>query len=241
MKALLASTSTLHGEGYLDYLEAEIKEFFENRKNLVFIPYARPGGRSWSEYSRLAEARFARMELEIKGIEKFVDPRTAIENADGFFVGGGNSFVLLKTLIENNLLETLRAKVVAGSPYMGSSAGSNLAGHSIGTTNDMPIVHPPSLEALGILDFNINPHYLDPEIGSTHMGETRETRIAEFHVFNEQAVLGLRESSWLRIDGSEIELKGPLTARLFCRDRPARECAPGLISEPELRVNSNLS
>jgi len=238
MNALLASTSTLHGGGYLDYLESDILSLFQNRTSPVFIPFARPGGRTWSEYSALATERFSRMGIELRGLESFESPRAAIERADGFFVGGGNSFVLLQSMIEFDLLDAIRDKIKNGCPYMGSSAGSNLAGMSIGTTNDMPIVHPRSLEALGLLNFNINPHYLDPSAGSTHMGETREMRISEFHVFNEQAVLGLRESSWLRIEGEKTELKGPLSARLFCRGKAPRECAPGLLDTPELRINS---
>ncbi|MBI1315587.1 dipeptidase PepE [bacterium] len=232
MKLLLASTSTLHGGTYLDYLKSSIRKLFSGCSRLVFVPYARPGGRSASEYSEMAEARFKEFGLELRGLEQFEDPIRAIESADGVFTGGGNSFVLLKTLQEAGLLEPLRNRIRQGCPYMGSSAGSNLAGLTIGTTNDMPIVHPKHLDALGLVPFNINPHYLDPDPNSHHMGETRETRIREFHVFNPQPVLGLRESSWLEVDDERIELHGPLNARLFVRGQEPVECPAGLLALP---------
>jgi len=138
--------------------------------------------------------------------------------------------LLLKTLYDLDLVHQLRVQVGNGTPYVGTSAGSNLTGLTIGTTNDMPIVYPPSFDALGFLPFNINPHFLDPDMNSTHKGETRETRIQEFHQFNSQPVVGLREGSWLKVSQGEIELEGTLTARLFRPNMDAVELDPGLIN-----------
>src|SRR5690606_17351067 len=139
------------------------------------------------------------------------------------------TFLLLKTLYEKELMDVLRKVVATGTPYMGSSAGSNITGLTVGTTNDMPIVYPPSFNALGFIPFNINPHYLDPDPNSTHKGETRETRIGEFHHFNTINVLGIREGSWLRVEDGKVELKGKLTARLFQAEEKPVELDPGII------------
>ena len=140
--------------------------------------------------------------------------------------GGGNTFLLVKTLHEEHLMTVLAENVKSGKPYLGTSAGSNIAGLNMKTTNDMPIVYPPSFRTLGFVSFNINPHYLDPIEGSTHMGETRETRINEFHHFNPQPVVGLREGSWLEVKGDSVKLKGNLTARIFKRNETPFEVAP---------------
>ena len=156
----------------------------------------------------------------------------AVKEAGGFFIGGGNTFVLLKTLIENGSFNQIDKAVRQGKPYMGSSAGTNIAGTSIGTTNDMPIKYPPTFKAFNLVPFNINPHYQDPIENSTHMGETRETRIKEFHVFNDTPVLGLREGSWLEVIDSTIILKGNHTARLFLQNQIPIE----LKSDSELTI-----
>jgi len=218
IKLLLASTSTIYGGTYLDYLTDAVQKHFENAQNILFIPYARPGGLSHQAYSEIAEKKFKSLGLNLKGLHSFDNPKKALMAADGVFTGGGNSFVLLKALYDLKLLSVLKSRVMEGMPYMGSSAGSNLAGLTIGTSNDMPIVYPPSFEALGAVHFNINPHYLDPISGSKHMGETRETRIKEFHSYNTQAVLGLREGSWLEVAGNAIWLRGDLSARLFRKE-----------------------
>ena len=228
-RLLLASTSTVHGRPYLDYLKEEVLDHFRDRERLFFIPFARPGGMSHDQYAALACGKFAEWGLKMEGLHRQTDLRQALAEADGVFTGGGNTFVLLKELYDSDLLGMLRQRVEEGMAYMGSSAGSNLAGMSVGTTNDMPIVHPPSLEALGAVPFNINPHYLDPDPNSTHMGETRETRIKEFHAFNSQGVLGLREGSWLRVQDDAVELCGPHTARWFTAGQEAVELAPGLL------------
>lgn len=229
-KLLIVSTSKIHDSEYMEYLQDEVKDFFGGRKEVLFIPYARPGGISHEEYTELPRNAFAEVGIDVKGIHEYEDPAEAVKNAQGIFIGGGNTFLLLKSLYENALIEPLREAVENGTPYMGSSAGSNVACLSIGTSNDMPIVYPPSFEALKLLPFNVNPHYLDPAPDSTHQGETRETRINEFHFLNSQPVLGLREGSWLRREGSKLQLKGKLSARLFVKDRDARELDPGDLS-----------
>jgi dipeptidase E len=162
----------------------------------------------------------------VKGIHEFENPVEAIENAEGIFTGGGNTFLLVSQLYKNNVIDALEKVVKNGTPYLGTSAGSNICGLTMNTTNDMPIVYPPSFRTLGFVSFNINPHYLDPIEGSTHMGETRETRINEFHHFNPQPVMGLREGSWLEVKGDSILLKGTLTARIFKRNEKPIEVIP---------------
>lgn len=225
-KLLIASTSTVYGSGYLDYILDDTIRFL-GADEILFIPYARPSGVTYDEYTEIPGKTFSQKNIHIKGIHEFDNPKNAILNAKAIFTGGGNTFLLLKTLYELDLMETLKSAVSKGIPYMGSSAGSNLTGMTIGTTNDMPIVYPPSFDALCFLPFNLNPHYLDPDLNSTHKGETRETRIREFHKFNPQAVLGLREGSWLEVQNGEIELKGHLTARLFQQGKDAIEISPG--------------
>src|SRR5690606_28392361 len=150
-----------------------------------------------------------------------------IKNAEAIFVGGGNTFVLLYQLYKNNLITVLKDTVKKGIPYLGTSAGSNICGLTIKTTNDMPIVYPPSFNAISLVPFDINPHYLDPDSNSKHMGETRETRIQEFHHFNTQPVIGLREGSWLHVNNNSIILKGDLTARILERNKAPYEVVSG--------------
>lgn len=221
-KLLIASTSTVHGSGYLEYIMDNAVRFL-SVEEIIFIPYARPSGVTFDEYTEAPRKAFATRGIKVKGLHEFENPQEAIRTAKAIFTGGGNTFLLLKTLYELDLIDALRVAVNNGVPYMGSSAGSNITGLTIGTTNDMPIVYPPSFEALGFLPFNLNPHYLDPDLNSTHKGETRETRIKEFHKFNSQAVLGLREGSWLEVQGGNIALKGDLTARLFQQEKEAVE------------------
>jgi dipeptidase E len=169
---------------------------------------------------------FGKISIAVKGIHEFKNPIEAIEKAQGIFTGGGNTFLLVSQLYENNLVETLKKAVLNGTPYLGTSAGSNICGVTMSTTNDMPIVYPPSFTTLGWVPFNINPHYLDPVEGSTHMGETRETRILEFLQLNAEPVIGLREGSWLKVKGDSIILKGALTARVFKRNETPYEIIP---------------
>lgn len=212
---IIASTSTLHGGSYLEYLLPTLQSHFKDCKSILFIPYARPGGISHDDYTqRVAQAFFA-INIKVKGIHEFENAEDAIKNAEGIFTGGGNTFLLVTQLYKHNIMQLLSETVKNGTPYLGTSAGSNICGLSMQTTNDMPIVYPPSFQTLGLIPFNLNPHYLDPDTQSQHMGETRETRIKEFHAFNAIPVLGLREGSWLEVKENKITLKGSLTARLF--------------------------
>tara|TARA_R110000751_G_scaffold39467_2_gene93708 strand:- start:854 stop:1561 length:708 start_codon:yes stop_codon:yes gene_type:complete len=212
---IIASTSTLHSGQYLDYLLDDLKIHFKNIDDIVFIPYARPSGITHDEYTKKAAKAFAKIGIAVKGLHEFKNPAEAITTAKGIFTGGGNTFVLVNALYKFKLINPLKAAVKNGTPYLGTSAGSNICGLTMCTTNDMPIVYPPSFKTLSFVPFNINPHYLDPDPSSKHMGETRETRIKEFHKFNTQPVVGLREGSWLKIKGQSIQLKGVLNARVF--------------------------
>ncbi|PKV63024.1 dipeptidase PepE [Pontibacter ramchanderi] len=223
---LLVSTSTTHGTGYLEHCRNEIKELLGDRKHILFIPYARPGGISHTEYTAKAQEGFTPLGVQVQGIHEAENPVEAVRQAEAVFIGGGNTFLLLRQLYANKLIEPLQQRVQQGMPYIGTSAGTNVAGKTIGTTNDMPIVFPKSFDALQLVPFNINPHYLDPLPDSTHMGETRETRIAEFHVHNRQPVVGLREGSMLRINGEKISLLGPLPARIFLQGQKPMEFKP---------------
>ena len=214
-KIIIASTSTVHGSGFLEYLLEDLDIHFKNAKEILFVPYARPGGISHDEYTDKVKVAFNKINKKIVGIHEFENPIEALIKAQGIFIGGGNTFVLVNQLYKNNLIFALQDAVNSGIPYVGTSAGSNICGLTLNTTNDMPIVYPPSFKTLGLVPFNINPHYLDPDPTSKHMGETRETRIQEFHKFNTQPVIGLREGSFLQVDGEKIILKGDLAARIF--------------------------
>ncbi|EMQ94506.1 Alpha-aspartyl dipeptidase Peptidase E [Xanthomarina gelatinilytica] len=224
---IIASTSTVHGSGYLEYLLDELALFFKDANTIVFIPYARPSGISHEDYTIKAREAFKKIDKNVMGIHEFENPIEAIQNAEAIFTGGGNTFVLLYQLYKNNLLEPLKKSVLKGTPYLGTSAGSNICGLTINTTNDMPIVYPPSFKALSFMPFNINPHYLDPIPNNKHMGETRETRIKEFHAYHTQPVIGLREGSWLQVTETSIKLKGPLTARVFEYNKTPYEIESG--------------
>jgi dipeptidase E len=224
---LIASTSTLANENYLEYLLPELTTHFQNCDTILFIPYARPGGISHQEYTAMVGLAFAKINKKVIGIHQFEDAAEAIKNAEGIFTGGGNTFVLVSQLHKNNVMEILSEVIKNGTPYLGTSAGSNICGLSMQTTNDMPIVYPPSFKTLGLIPFNLNPHYLDPDTSSKHMGETRETRIKEYHAFNTVPVLGLREGSWLDVKGDTITLKGNLKARLFRQNQIPEELEPG--------------
>lgn len=212
---IIASTSTLHGGHYLEYLLPELSVHFEHCKTILFIPFARPGGISHEEYTANVASAFAKINKGVKGIHEFEDFSKAISNAEGIFTGGGNTFLLVTQLYKNKIMTVLSETVKSGTPYLGTSAGSNICGLTMQTTNDMPIIYPPSFITLGLIPFNLNPHYLYPDLQSKHMGETRETRINEFHAFNNVPVLGLREGSWLAVKEGKTTLKGNLTARLF--------------------------
>jgi len=224
---LLISNSTLHGSGYLDHCADEISKFLKDVKEVLFIPYARPSGISHDKYTEIAKKRFGKMGYKLTGIHKYKMPKDAVKNAEAIFIGGGNTFVLLNGLYKADIMDEIRKKVKNGMPYIGTSAGSNVACKSIKTTNDMPIVYPPSFEALNLVPFNLNPHFLDPDPKSTHKGETRETRINEFHFFNSDFVVGLREGAMLHIIDNNIKLKGTTGARIFKKNEKPKEFKPG--------------
>ncbi len=225
--AIIASTSTIFGGEYLEYLLPELEILFAKAKTILFIPFARPSGISHEEYTDKVKSAFQKINKQVIGLHEFDDFSDAIQNAEGIFTGGGNTFLLVKQLHDNNLMNALSNAIKSGIPYLGCSAGSNIAGISMQTTNDMPIVYPSSFETLAIIPFNLNPHYLDPDINSTHKGETRETRIKEFHSFNEIPVIGLREGGWLEVIGNKVTLKGNLKARFFEQNRKPIELESG--------------
>ena len=222
-KLIVASTSTVHGSEYLAYILPTLTDFFKEVSTILFIPYARASGKTYDEYTEIARNAFATIDKEVVGIHEFDNPKEAVLQAEAIFTGGGNTFELVNQLYKNDIIPDLIKAVENGTPYLGTSAGSNICGVTMMNTNDMPIVYPPSFKTLGFIPFNINAHYLDPNPDSTHMGETRETRIKEYHIFNETSVLGLREGSWLEVNGNSIVLRGNYTARLFQQNKEAVE------------------
>ena len=225
--AIIASTSTIYGGEYLEYLLPELEVLFKNCDTILFIPFARPSGISHEDYTAKVSLAFAKINKIVVGLHEFENFQQAILNAQAIFTGGGNTFLLVKQLHDLQLMNVLSEAIKSGKPYLGTSAGSNITGVSMQTTNDMPIVYPSSFETLGIIPFNLNPHYLDPDFQSNHMGETRETRINEYHTYNEIPVIGLREGSWLEILGNKVTLKGNLSARFFEKNRKPVELESG--------------
>jgi len=212
---IIASTSTIHGSGYLEYLLPTLESFYKDVKEILFIPYARPGGITHDDYTAIAQHAFSKINKKVTGLHTYKDATEAVKVAQGIFTGGGNTFVLVHQLYKNKVMQPLRETLLRGTPYLGTSAGSNICGLTMQTTNDMPISYPPSFKTLGMVPFNINPHYVDPDKGSTHMGETRETRIKEYHAYNTVPVIGLREGSWIEVVGKNITLEGTLSAKIF--------------------------
>ena len=230
-RLLLLSNSTNHGQGYLDHAMEAIREFLGPARRLAFVPFAL---KDQQAYAGKARERFAREGFEMSALDEGEGGRTALGSAEAVFVGGGNTFRLLHALQRSGLLEALRGRVERGLPYLGASAGTNVAAPTIMTTNDMPIVQPASFAALGLVPFQINPHYLDPDPGSRHMGETREDRLREYLEENDRLVVGLREGTWLRVEGPSVRLEGPRGARLFRRGQEPEEVAAGTSLEPWL-------
>ncbi len=212
---ILASSSARYGEEYLSYLLFSLQGHFKAVSEVIFIPYACPGGISWDEYTQKATAVFKKLDIKLIGLHTFAQPCEAIKKAQAIFTGGGNTFLLLDKLYKMGAMKVLREVITAGTPYLGTSAGSNIAGVNIKNTNDMPIVFPPAFEALGLIPFNINPHYLDVIPHLKYNGETRETRIIEYLHQNKVPVVGLREGSWLSVKGNTVTLEGDLSAKIF--------------------------
>jgi dipeptidase E len=223
-RLLLISNSTVHQRGYLDHVEDELHDFLESPARVVFVPFALYDR---NRYAAQVAARLAKVGYEMTSVHDFSNPQRAIMEADAVFLGGGNTFRLLKGLYEWNLLESIRQTVMAGMPYIGSSAGSIVACPTLKTTKDMPVVQPPSFDALGLVRFQISPHYLDPDPLSTHMGESQEQRILQYLEENEAPVVGLREGGFLRVEGESICLKGSAGARVFRRGHQPVEVSPG--------------
>lgn len=227
MNIILASTSTLYGGSYLEYLTSEITELYRGIDEILFIPFARPGGISYDDYTAKAADFFAKLNIKVTGLHNSDHPEESVNMAKGYFTGGGNTFLLVKTLHELGLMDILKHNVEAGKPYLGCSAGSNIGGQNMRTTNDMPIVYPPSFACMGLVPFNINPHYLDPNPELKHNGETRETRILEFLTQNDTKVVGLREGNWIRRTGNRITVEGSQETRIFEKGQAPYEVAPG--------------
>ncbi|KAM5151549.1 alpha-aspartyl dipeptidase isoform 2-T3 [Mantella aurantiaca] len=224
---LLISNSTLHGGGYLEHCQEHIQKFLGVRvKRVLFVPYAL---HDRDDYAKIARKKFESLGYGLDSIHEAADPVEAVQKSEAIFIGGGNTFRLLKALYDNGLVPAIRKRVIEdGIPYIGSSAGTNVATVSINTTNDMPIVYPPSLLALGLVPFNINPHYLDPDVNSRHMGETREQRISQYHEEPDTpSVLALREGCMLVVEGNKATLLGITKARLFLRGKIPTEHEPG--------------
>ncbi|HEX5855688.1 MAG TPA: dipeptidase PepE [Thermoanaerobaculia bacterium] len=223
-RVLLISNSTLHGGGYLDHAEATIRDFLGKRRRLLFVPHALLDR---DAYAGQARERFEKMGYGLDSLHQAPDAREAVAQAEALFTGGGNTFRLLRALQELSLLEPIRRRVEEGMPYIGSSAGSVVSCPTIRTTNDMPIVEPAGFGALRLIPFQINAHYLDADPASTHMGETREERLRQFHEENPEPVVGLREGTMLRVEGDSVVLLGGRPARIFRRGKEPVEVPPG--------------
>jgi dipeptidase E len=223
-KVLLVSNSTVYGRGYLDHVESEIKTFLGGAQRVLFFPFAL---HDRDTYAATARTRFAAMGYSIESAHETAVPQKAVEETDAILIGGGNTFRLLKALQDLDLIEAIRRKVSSGTPYIGSSAGSNVAGPTIKTTKDMPIVQPRSFDSLNLVPFQISPHYLDPDPSSTHMGETQEERILQFLEENDTTVVGIREGAWLLCNNGAVNLKGQAGARIFRRGHAPVEVTPG--------------
>lgn len=215
-RMLLISSSVCHGSGYLDHAEPEIRRLLRGISRILFIPYAL---KNYDAYTDTVQKRFTQMGIDVDSIHRFRSPKQSALYAQGVFIGGGNTFRLLSSLYEYNLLDVIKKRVNSGMPYIGSSAGTNVACPTIATTNDMPIVFPPSLRALDLVHFQINPHFFPADPTSTHKGETREQRISEFHEEHSTPVIGLAESSMIRVEGSRIALRGRIGAMVFLPGR----------------------
>jgi len=236
-RVLLISNSTVYGRGYLDHVESEIRDLLGKTQRVLFFPFALYDR---GAYAATAKMRFRAMGYSLESAHEAKNPHIAAEEAEAIFVGGGNTFRLLKALEDLDLIEPIRRKVSSGMLYIGSSAGSNVAGPTIKTTKDMPIVQPRSFDSLGLVPFQISPHYQDPDPKSRHMGETQEERILQFLEENETPVVGIREGAWLLCEKGAVTLKGETGARIFIRGKAPVEATPGddivdLVGGPDVK------
>ncbi len=227
MRLLLISNSTMAGEPYLDYPKHEIRKFLGDKPvTALFIPFAAVTF-SWDEYERKVEERFSEIGHHVKSIHHFTDPVQAVKKAEAIVIGGGNTWQLVRTMRDNYIIEAIRKHVTKGIPYIGWSAGSNVACPTLCTTNDMPIIDPKGFDCINLVPFQINPHYLD-ENPEGHGGETREQRIEEFLEINPDIfVVGLREGTILKYENEKLELIGKRPARIFKKGRLPVELAAG--------------
>jgi dipeptidase E len=227
MRLLLISNSTNPGESYLDYPKGNIKAFLgEKPVKALFIPYAAVTF-SFDLYEEKVSERFREIGHEIVSIHRFKDPVSAVNEASAIVVGGGNTWKLLKTVRDNNLIDIVRKKIISGTPYIGWSAGSNLACPTIKTTNDMPVVEPDSFSAFNLIPFQINPHYLDVNPAG-HAGETREQRIEEFIEANPEIIVaGLREGCMLIREDEKLTMVGTRKIRIFKKGSSPVEYSSG--------------
>jgi len=224
MRLFLISSSYVYGRGYLDHCIEELASFLGPIREVLFLPFAL---HDYQRYAISVEERFEELGVKVTSIHLSDNPKIRIEESEAIFVGGGNTFRLLRALYDLELLSSLGRRVAEGVLYIGSSAGANIACPTIRTTNDMPIVPPPSFQALNLVPFNINPHYIEPATDSRHMGESRDARIREFHEENNTPVLALREGSTLRREASRLWLSGIEGAKLFMQDQPPSELGIG--------------
>jgi dipeptidase E len=222
---LLLSSSGVHGYPPFSFALDALADIMRGARTLHFAPFAIT---DHDYYTVRVGELLAPLGVPVVGLHSVPDARAAIEDAEVLFIGGGNTFRLLRSLQQQGLIEPIRRRVLAGQlRFIGSSAGTNMACPSLRTTNDMPVVQPSSFEAIGLVPFQINPHYQDADPDSTHRGETREQRILEFIEENDVAVVGLREGCWLRRRGASLTLDGLTGGRLFRRGEEPQEFAPG--------------
>jgi dipeptidase E len=223
---LLSNGSELVGQHPTEFAHGALREFLgASVRRVLFVPFATVV-RSEDEYLASVRKNFGPLGYEVESLHAAADAREAVGRADAVAVGGGNTFHLLRGLYRAGVVELIRERVRAGVPYVGWSAGSNVACPTIRTTNDMPVVEPPTFDALGLVPFQINPHYTDARIEG-HMGETRDERLTEFaHANPGVRVIGIREGTMLRVEGDEIRLIGGKPARLFLKGETPRDIAP---------------
>lgn len=217
MKLLLLSSA---------YEPIWVKENFEGVKKILFVPYALA---DYDEYVAKISEPLNQLGFEIISSHTSQDPVSLLEQVGGVYIGGGNTFRLLNKLYQTNLIKAIPEKIQKGMPYMGSSAGSNVACPTIKTTNDMPIVYPPSFDAMDLIKIQINPHYIDTDPTALRNGETREERLIQFHEENSTPIIGLREGTALKVVNKKIELLGPYPARLFQQNKESVEVQPGSV------------